>query len=169
MTDDAGVAARARRLRFHGSDDRRTFVDVGYNSRLDSMQAAVLRVFLRELDAWNERRRAVAHAYAEIGLGAWATLPAPTPGAEHVYHLYVVRHPRADYQQAALGRAGIESAAYYRRPVHRQPAMAPYAPPDLDLPGTDAAARAHLALPMGPDLSRAAVEEVVRACASGST
>ena len=169
VTDDPAVAARARRLRFHGSDDKRTFLEVGYNSRLDSLQAGVLRVLLPELDAWNDRRRAVAALYEELGLGAVATLPAPARGAEHAYHLYVVRHPDPDALAAALARAGVESASYYRRPLHRQPAMASYAGPGLDLPGTDEAARTHLALPMGPELSREHAEEVVRACASGST
>jgi dTDP-4-amino-4,6-dideoxygalactose transaminase len=168
-TDDPDVAARARRLRFHGSDDKRTFLEVGYNSRLDSLQAGVLRLLLPRLDAWNERRRAVAALYEELGLGGHAALPAPAPGAEHAFHLYVVRHPEADGLAASLARAGVEAASYYRRPVHRQPAMAPWAGGGPELPGTEEAARTHLALPMGPDLTRRDVEEVVRACASGST
>ncbi len=104
---------RARRLRFHGSTDKKTFTEVGYNSRLDELQAAVLRVLLPELDGWNERRRAAAAAYERLGLGEHVRLPAAIDGAEHVYHLYVVRA-----EELSIGRG------YYRVPVHRQPAIA---------------------------------------------
>jgi dTDP-4-amino-4,6-dideoxygalactose transaminase len=159
VTDDDGVAALARRLRFHGSEDKRTFTEVGYNSRLDELQAAVLSLFLPELDGWNERRRAVAAAYEELGLGDHAELPVPVDGAEHVYHLYVVRNERLE---------GI-GTGYYRVPCHLQPAMREWGADALDLPGTREAARANVALPMGKDLTRTEIEEVVRTCASGST
>jgi dTDP-3-amino-3,4,6-trideoxy-alpha-D-glucose transaminase len=151
-TNDDALAERARILRFHGSTDKSTFTEVGYNSRLDELQAAALRVLLPELDGWNERRREVAAAYERLGLGERATLPRPTPGARHVYHLYVVR---AD--SLPVGRR------YYRVPVHRQPAIAA----DVELPATEEAARTNFALPMGVDLTEAEVREVV--CASGST
>ncbi len=169
ITNDDDVAKRARRLRFHGSDDKQTFVEVGYNSRLDEMQAAVLRILLPELDGWNTARRTAAAAYESQGLGRYAELPEPAPGAEHVYHLYVVRHERADDLRDVLSARGIGVRAYYRVPTHLQPATAGYAPEGLELPGTDEAARTHLALPMGTQLSDDAVREVVEACASGST
>ena len=81
VTDDDRVAELARRLRFHGSTDKQTFTEVGYNSRLDEMQAAVLRVLLPELDGWNERRRAAAETYERLGLAEHARLPAPIDGA----------------------------------------------------------------------------------------
>jgi dTDP-4-amino-4,6-dideoxygalactose transaminase len=152
-TSDDEVAERARLLRFHGSRDKATFTDVGYNSRLDEMQAAVLRVLLPELDGWSARRRAVAASYARAGLGEHAALPRAVSGSEHVYHLYVVRAERLP-----IGRG------YYRVPVHRQPAIAA----DVDLPGTEEAARTNFALPMGTDLEESQVGEVV-ACVSGST
>ena len=158
-TNDEAVADFARRLRFHGSEDKRTFTQVGYNSRLDEMQAAVLSLLLPELDDWNERRRAAAAAYEELGLGEHAELPAPVDGAEHVYHLYVVRNERLE----GLG------TGYYRVPCHLQPAMREWGADVLDLPGTREAARTNVALPMGKDLTEAQIEEVVRACASGST
>ena len=166
-TDDPDVAERARRLRFHGSADKQTFVDVGYNSRLDALQAAVLRLLLPELDGWNAAREAAAAAYERNGLGRLVSVPRPSTDARHVYHLYVVRHERAGELAAALERAGVEARGYYRRPVHLQPAMAPFrsSPSLAALPGTDEAARTHLALPMGPDLSEAQVERVVEACA----
>jgi dTDP-4-amino-4,6-dideoxygalactose transaminase len=170
VTDDDDVAEHARLLRSHGSHDKRTYVEVGYNSRLDALQAGILRELLPDLDGSNERRRAVARAYAERGLGAELRPPAASAGAEHVYHLYVVRHPRPDELAARLGEHGIEARGYYRVPVHRQPAMAPYLPAGaaLDLPGTEEAARTNLALPMGPELSDDQVDEVIVACGSGS-
>lgn len=173
VTDDDEVAARARRLRFHGSDDKRTFVEVGYNSRLDELQAAALRVLLPELDGFNAARRTAADAYVEAGLGEHVALPRPAAGAEHAYHLYVVRHERADELGEALNARGVGARAYYREPIHRQPATAHLAPSDPDaLKGTDEVARTGLALPMGTGLSAEAVQEVVEAvaaCASGST
>ena len=153
-TNDDEVAETARTLRFHGSRDKVTFVEVGYNSRLDSVQAAALRVLLPELDGWNARRREVAAAYERLGLGEHAALPRATDGAEHVYHLYVVRA-----ESLPLGRG------YYRVPVHRQPAIASA----VELPATEEAARTNVALPMGPELTEHQVRTVVQACASGST
>jgi dTDP-4-amino-4,6-dideoxygalactose transaminase len=159
VTSDDEVAALARRLRFHGSEDKRTFTEVGYNSRLDELQAAVLSLLLPELDGWNERRREAAAMYAELGLAERAELPTPVDGAEHVYHLYVVRNERLD---------GV-GTGYYRVPCHLQPAMREWGADSLELRGTSEAARTNVALPMGKDLTREQVEEVVRACASGST
>jgi dTDP-4-amino-4,6-dideoxygalactose transaminase len=159
VTDDDEVAALARRLRFHGSEDKRTFTEVGYNSRLDELQAAVLRLLLPELDGWNERRRAVAAAYERLGLGEFAKLPGTVDGAEHVYHLYVVQGERL---------AGV-GTGYYRVPCHLQPAMREWGADSLELPGTREAAQTNVALPMGKDLTEGQIEEVVRSCASGST
>ncbi len=167
VTDDDEVAKLARRLRFHGSDDKQTFVEVGYNSRLDEMQAAVLRILLPELDGWTSARQAAAAAYERLGLGEHVGLPRPVDGATHAYHLYVARSERADELVAALGERGIGARGYYRVPVHRQPATERFA--TSALPGTDEAARTGLALPMGTGLSEDAVREVVEACASGST
>jgi dTDP-3-amino-3,4,6-trideoxy-alpha-D-glucose transaminase len=152
VTDDDALAERARVLRFHGSKDKRTFTDVGYNSRLDEMQAAVLRVLLPELDGWNERRREAAAAYARMGLGDHVALPREVGRARHVYHLYVVRTDDP------------KGAGYYRVPVHRQPAIAA----SVELPGTEEAARTNVALPMGTGLTEDEVRRVVEACASGS-
>ena len=169
VTDDDDVARAARRLRFHGSEDKTTFLEVGYNSRLDELQAAALRILLPELDGWNAARRAAAAAYEEAGLGEHVKLPVITPESEPVYHLYVVRHERAEELREALDARGIGARGYYRVPAHRQPGTARFAPAGLELPGTEEAARTHLALPMGTGLSREAVEEVVQACASGLT
>ena len=170
-TDDDAVAERVRMLRFHGSRDKQTFELVGRNSRLDELQAALLRVQLPELDGWAAARRAVAREYAEAGLGELVALPAPVAGAEPAWHLYVVRSAQAEALEAALNAAGIGARRYYTVPVHRQPAMAGVAP-GLELPMTDELARTNLALPMSPALRAEQVAEVVasvRACASGST
>jgi dTDP-4-amino-4,6-dideoxygalactose transaminase len=167
VTDSDAIADVARRLRFHGSVDKSTFSEVGYNSRLDALQAAALRVLLPDLDGWNEARRRVARAYEQRGLGAADGIELPEfEDEEHVFHLYVVRTDRADELQRALADREVGARAYYRRPVHEQPAMSEF-PPPVDLPGTAEAARTHLALPMGPLLDERAIDEVIAACASG--
>jgi dTDP-4-amino-4,6-dideoxygalactose transaminase len=161
-TDDAEVAERVRTLRFHGSRDKVTFEEVGYNSRLDELQAAILRVQLPHLDRWAEGRRDAGDLYRAAGLGDHAELPRQAPGTSAAWHLYVIRHARADALGTALRAAGIGQKAYYRLPTHRQPAMRPWAD-GVSLPGTDEAAATHLAIPMNPVLHRAQVEEVVGA------
>ena len=167
-TGDDALADKVRTLRFHGSRDKVTYEHVGYNSRLDELQAALLRVLLPHLDAWSDGRRAAADAYEHAGLGDLVSLPRPTPKARPAWHLYVVRHPDADRLVAALADAGIEARAYYRTPVHRQPGMAPWKA-EVSLPGTEEAAATHLAIPMGPVLGRQQVAEVVRAVAEATS
>jgi dTDP-3-amino-3,4,6-trideoxy-alpha-D-glucose transaminase len=163
-TSDAALAERVRTLRFHGSRDKVTYTEVGYNSRLDELQAAVLRVMLPHLNAWAEHRARAGTWYAEAGLGELCALPRPAPGSRPAWHLYVVRHPRADELVAALGERGVGARVYYRTPIHRQPAMAAFAPPpDADLPGTAEAARTHVALPVSAAITREQVAEVVAA------
>jgi dTDP-3-amino-3,4,6-trideoxy-alpha-D-glucose transaminase len=164
-TNDAKLAETIQTLRFHGSKDKRTFTMVGHNSRLDALQAGILRIQLKHLDAWSDGRRAAGRAYAEAGLGELVSLPVPTPGADPAWHLYVVRSERADELIGVLKDAGIGTAAYYRVPAHLQPAMRDYAP-TVELPGTEEAARTNLALPMSPVLDRAQADEVVAAAAS---
>jgi dTDP-4-amino-4,6-dideoxygalactose transaminase len=165
-TDDDGVAELARALRFHGSRDKRTFEYVGYNSRLDELQAAILRVLLPELDGWCDRRRAAARAYEEAGLGDHVRLPVVPEGADPAWHLYVVAHEAADELIESLNVAGVQARAYYRTPLHRQPAMARFAPGELTLPATDELARTVLAIPMGPALERSQAHEVADAVAA---
>jgi dTDP-3-amino-3,4,6-trideoxy-alpha-D-glucose transaminase len=162
VTSSEEVADAARKLRFHGSHDKRTHTEVGYNSRLDAIQAAALRVFLPELDGWNERRRSAADAYAAAGLGELVRLPATTPGAEHVYHLYTVRAEDPEELLARLALEDVQARPHYRVPVHRQPGMARYA--GSDLPVTDELAVTNLALPMGPELTADQAAAVVDAC-----
>ncbi len=158
-TNDARIAERVRALRFHGSHDKHTFELLGYNSRLDELQAAILRVQLPHLDAWSEGRRAAARRYAAVGLDELVSLPVATAGSAPAWHLYVVRSERADELEASLRDSGIEARSYYRLPIHRQPAL--YA--ELDLPGTTEAARTNLALPISPVLSLEQVSEIAAA------
>jgi dTDP-4-amino-4,6-dideoxygalactose transaminase len=164
-TDDDAVAELARALRFHGSRDKQTFDHVGYNSRLDELQAAILRVLLPELDGWCDGRRAAGLAYVEAGLGEHVALPAVPDGAQPAWHLYVVCHPRADELLAVLAAAGVEARGYYRRPLHRQPAMAPFVRGQLSLPVTDMLAAQNIALPISPVLRAEQAREVVQAIA----
>ena len=159
---DDELAERVRTLRFHGSRDKVSYEEVGYNSRLDELQAAALRVMLPELEHWAAHRHVVGAWYEEAGLGELAALPQPTPGSAPAWHLYVVRHERADELQAALAQAGVEARGYYRTPVHRQPAMREWGA-GADLPATDEAARTHLAIPVSASITREQVEEVVGA------
>ena len=166
-TYDDRIAELARALRFHGSRDKQTFEYVGYNSRLDELQAAILRVVLPELDGWCDGRRAAARAYSEVGIDRYVTAPFEPPGAEAAWHLYVATHSRADEVIAGLREHGVGARGYYRTPLHRQVAMAPYAPARADaLPVTDKLARTNLALPMSPTLDVERVREVVAALAA---
>jgi dTDP-4-amino-4,6-dideoxygalactose transaminase len=168
VTGDAEVAALSRRLRHHGSTDKELHTEVGYNSRLDELQAAALRVQLPHLDKWNDARRAAAAAYAAAGLGELVRLPAETAGARPAYHLYVTASERRDQLREALQDAGIGARAYYTTPLYRQPALREFAPGSA-LPGAERFTREGLALPMGPSLSAQQVEAVVSATRNALT
>jgi dTDP-3-amino-3,4,6-trideoxy-alpha-D-glucose transaminase len=174
LTSDEALADAVTMLRFHGSRDKVTYEQVGYNSRLDELQAAILRVQLPHLDGWADHRREAARWYADAGLGEWADLPQATAGADPAWHLYVIRTDSSEQLERDLPEAGIGARSYYRVPVHQQPAMATASGPSagVSLPGTDQAARTHLAIPISAAITRDQVREVVDAiarCASGST
>ena len=151
-TDDDTLAETARALRFHGSRDKQTFGMVGYNSRLDELQAAILRVLLPELDRWCDGRRDAARSYAAAGLGEHVAVPVVPGDCSAAWHLYVVTHPHAEALVDALGRHGVGARGYYRTPMHRQPALAPWGS-GVELPVTDRLAATNLALPMSPTLT----------------
>ena len=161
-TADAGLAERVRMLRFHGSRDKVVYEEAAYNSRLDEIQAAVLRVMLPELGGWAAGRRTAGERYA-AALEGTVGLPAATAGASPAWHLYVIRTPEPDDLAEALAGRGIESRGYYRTPVNRQPAMACWHGADADLPGTEEAARTHLALPISATITGEQVDEVAAA------
>jgi dTDP-4-amino-4,6-dideoxygalactose transaminase len=156
---DPELGDRVRLLRFHGSRDKVDFEHVGYNSRLDELQAAALRLFLPHLDEWNRKRREAAGRYAELGLGELVELPPADPG--HVYHLYVVRTPERDRFAAALEAAGIAHGSYYVTPLHLQPALRYLGYAEGSLPETERAARENLALPIWVGIDADLQERVV--------
>jgi dTDP-4-amino-4,6-dideoxygalactose transaminase len=161
-TSDDGIAERARTLHFHGSRDKQHFEMVGYNSRLDAIQAALLRVLLPHLDDWAAARSAAGEAYAQAGLGELVALPRASPETLAAWHLYVVRSDRADSLLAGLRGSGIEARSYYRTPIHRQPALAA----DVELPATEVAAATNVALPIGPGITATQITDVVAAVAA---
>ncbi|HEX3617689.1 MAG TPA: DegT/DnrJ/EryC1/StrS family aminotransferase [Solirubrobacteraceae bacterium] len=168
-TDDSELAERVRALRFHGSRDKQTFDYVGYNSRLDEIQAAILRVLLPHIDTWCDGRRAGVQAYIDAGLGEYVELGGAPLGATPAWHLYVVTDPDADAKLKLLNAAEVQARGYYRVPLHRQPAMAPYVERQngaLELPVTEELARTGLALPISPVFTRAQADEVVAALAA---
>jgi len=156
---DEELADRIRVLRFHGSRDKKDFEAVGYNSRLDELQAAVLRLFLGELAGWNEARREAAARYEELGLGELCDLPPDEPG--HVYHMYVVRSPERTRFHEGLAAAGIGHASYYVTPLHLQPALRYLGWKEGSLPETEKAAAENLALPMWAGIPAETQERVV--------
>jgi len=157
--NDEALADRIKLLRFHGSREKKDFQAVGYNSRLDELQAAVLRLFLGELAGWNRARREAAARYEELGLGELCELPVDEPA--HVYHMYVVRSPDRDRLREALTAAEIGNASYYVTPLHLQPALRYLGWKEGSLPETERAARENLALPMWAGISADVQERVV--------
>jgi dTDP-4-amino-4,6-dideoxygalactose transaminase len=158
-TNDDEVGARVRLLRSHGSRDKKTFEAIGYNSRLDELQAAALRLFLERLDDWNLARRQAAARYAELGLGELCELPADEPG--HVYYVYAVRIRDRARVVDALEAAGIASASYYSTALHLQPALRELGYREGSLPETERAGREVLALPIWPSITAEQQQEVV--------
>jgi len=167
VTDDQTLARRARLLQQYGWAERYVSSEKGLNSRLDEIQAAILRVKLQRLDAWNAQRRQLARLYNERLAGQVVT-PFQPPDAQHVYHLYVVRHPHRDELQTFLRKRGIGSQVHYPVPVHLQPAYR-----DLgqagDFPAAELAAGQVLSLPLYPELNAAEAETVAAAVVAFST
>jgi dTDP-4-amino-4,6-dideoxygalactose transaminase len=158
---DEELAERIRLLRFHGSKAKKDFELVGYNSRLDELQAAALRLFLPHVEEWNRLRREAAARYAELGLGEVCELPDDEPG--HVYHVYVVRSPERDRIREHLAGSEIASSAYYETPLHRQPALRAFGQAEAEFPETERASRENLALPLWAGIGADVQERVVSA------
>ncbi len=166
-TDDPAMARSVARLRVHGMEPKYHHHEVGFNSRLDALQAAVLRVKLRHLDAWTEARRSVAERYRalfmEEGLDEIVALPVERDMCEHVYNQFVVRVPAAsrDGLRAHLTSRRIGTEIYYPIPLHLQPCFASLGHKPGDFPVSEAAARDTIALPMYPELTDAMLQHVV--------
>jgi dTDP-4-amino-4,6-dideoxygalactose transaminase len=163
-TNDEQLAERVNMLAFHGSRDKTDFFFVGYNSRLDELQAGMLRIFLTHLDEWNRGRREAAARYAELGLGELVELPLDEPA--HIYHLFVCRSPERDRIRAALTDAGIASAVYYTTASHLQPSLRFLGYEPGSLPETERAGRETFSVPLWPGIPVEAQERVVDAVRS---
>ncbi len=162
-TNDGRLAARLRALRVHGSRVRYFHDEVGTNSRLDTLQAAVLRVKLRHLESWTARRIQLAGLYREklAALGG-PVMPPPLPPypARHVFHQFVIRAPERDRLRERLSARGIGSEIYYPLPLHRQKCFAWLGYPEGSFPESERAAREVLALPIYPEMSSSSIEEI---------
>jgi dTDP-4-amino-4,6-dideoxygalactose transaminase len=161
VTNNREYADRVRMLRNYGREEKHFHRCIGVNSRLDEVQAAVLRAKLPHLDTWNDRRRSVARTYREGLEGTGLGLPAELPYAYHVYHLYVVRSPHRDRLSTDLARKGVQTGVHYPVPVHRQFSYRDYADFFI-LPVTEQVAGEVLSLPMHPWLNDAEIEKVIR-------
>jgi len=160
-TRDPDLAARLRRLRNHGQVQKYDHVELGWTSRLDELQAAILRVKLRHLEAWTAARRRIARRYAE-GLGGLPlVLPSERPGARHVYHQYTVRTPRRDALAKHLADAGIGTACHYPQPIPGQPLFRSLGYDAAAYPTAWAAAQTVLSLPCFPELTDPEADAVV--------
>lgn len=187
-TSDSGIADHMRRLRNHGSPERYLHTEFGWNARMDAIQAAVLRVKLKHIDDWNERRRKHAGTYnqllQEAGLVEDFSTMGPAGAANppnrcgfpiqllktsrhafHVFHQYVIRAQRRDELREFLKVRGIGSEVYYPLPLHLQPVFAYLGYKEGDLPEAERAAKEVLALPMFPELAHEEIETVVSAIA----
>jgi len=175
-TSDEKIAARLRSLRNHGMTRRYYHDEMGWNARMDAIQAAVLEVKLRHLAGWNQQRRQRAARYDELfhaaglvsdrSVAQGIVLPWTDPRAEHVFHQYVIRAPRRDALREYLAQSGIGSEIYYPVPLHLQDALSDLGYRPGDFPEAEAAAREVLALPIYPELrddEQQAVVEAIRA------
>ena len=160
-TNAPALAQRIALLRNYGSARKYSHEIIGYNSRMDPIQAAVLSVKLQRLDAWNARRRVLARRYIDALLETGLTLPAVPPWADPVWHLFVVRHPRRDQLLARLDAAGVQAQVHYPTPPHRQRA---YAAQSFDpLPSAESVSADVLSLPIGPHLDDMQHDRVIDA------
>lgn len=165
VTDDRELATKMRWLRDHGQSEKYIHAtSAGWNSRLDAIQAAVLSIKLRKLDAWTKRRREIASYYNELLSGLPLILPIEPDGRKHVYHLYVVHADNRDNLRQELLRRGIGVGLHYPIPLHRQDAYSHLNLGPGTFPRTEKSAASLLSLPMHPALSQMDVETVATAC-----
>jgi dTDP-4-amino-4,6-dideoxygalactose transaminase len=161
VTNDETLAKRLKMLRVHGIE-RRYFHDLhGFNSRLDELQAAILRVKLPHLNAWNDRRGVIAARYSSGLAGLPVELPVTASGNHHVFHVYAILADRRDELQTSLADAGVPTLIYYPRPLHLQTVYADLGHREGDFPVAEAVSRRILPLPMYPELTDEQVDYVV--------
>jgi len=167
VTSDPEIAERVRMLRVHGARKKYYHEELGCNSRLDELQAALLRVKLEHLESWNERRRTIASTYDLLlqDQGLPLTLPVEPGHVHHVYHQYTVQAGGRDELQAYLKKRGIASTVYYPQPLHLQKVFAHLGYKPGDFPYAEKACREVLSLPMFPELTGEEVQQTVQAVA----
>ena len=162
-TNDPALAETVRMMRNYGQRSKYDHVYLAWNRRMDTMQAAVLRVKLRHLDAWNESRRRIASMYGELLAASGAVLPYASPDTEHVYHLYVVQVDDRERVMAEMAQRGVATGIHYPVPIHLQEAYRERGVEAGAFPVTEAAAQRVLSLPMYPELPEDGVRRVADA------
>lgn len=162
VTNDDEMAEEIRLLRDHGRSDKYEHKVLGFNSRLDSLQAAILRVKLAHMDRWTEQRRAAAAIYSELLQDVNVRLPVEQAGFKPVYHLFVIRTPERDRISDALKAVGVASGVHYPIPLHLQPALAHLGHSEGDFPVCERNSQECLSLPMFPELTEEQAQEVAR-------
>jgi len=162
VTNDPVLAERMRMLRTHGWKKKYYSEEVGYNSRIDALQAAILQAKLPYLDSWNEKRRKISQRYSEK-LGSNLVTPIEREWGRHVYHLYIVRSAKRDELQAFLKQKGIASEVYYPLPPHLSVPCRKLGYKEGDFPHAELASQQTLALPLYPELTLSQQDEVIAA------
>jgi dTDP-4-amino-4,6-dideoxygalactose transaminase len=162
-TSDSEYANKIRMLRDWGADRKYHHLLRGYNYRMEGFQGAILRVKLRHLEHWTEKRRAIAKQYDQLLADSGLTLPVEMPGSRHVYHLYTLRVPDRNGLQASLLEEGISTAIHYATPAHLQPAYADLGYEQGSFPRSEGVATQVLSLPVYPELSEQAIVDVAAA------
>jgi dTDP-4-amino-4,6-dideoxygalactose transaminase len=165
VTNDPAFAERMRMLRTHGWKKKYYSEEVGYNSRLDALQAAILQAKFPHVDSWNEKRREIAYRYSEQLAPLGVTVPVECDWGRHVYHLYIIRSERRAELQAFLKERGIASEVYYPLPPHLSTPCRKFGYQEGDFPHAERASRETLALPLYPELTAEQQNEVIRAVA----
>ena len=154
VTNDSSVAERIKRLRYHGRDDSRSYKELGYNSQIASIQAAIVGLKLDHLQEWTERRQNIARRYtAVLDEISGITPPSEIPGAQHVFHKYVITAGRdRDRLRKHLSDAGIGTMVHYASPLHKEPLFTKYCDAAISFPEAERLASEALSLPMYPEL-----------------
>ena len=163
VTDDPDLAERLRRLRTHGWKKKYFSEEIGYNSRLDALQAAILNAKLPHVGAWNEKRRELADVYTERLASHGIGVPVERAWGKHVYHLYIIRTPHRDDLQAFLKKEGVASEVYYPLPLHLAKPCQKLGFEEGDFPEAERASRETLALPLYPELTEEQQQQVITA------
>ncbi|HXF85987.1 MAG TPA: DegT/DnrJ/EryC1/StrS family aminotransferase [Anaerolineales bacterium] len=163
VTHDAALAERMRMLRTHGWKKKYYSEEIGYNSRLDALQAAILQAKLPHVEAWNERRRELAKRYSEYLAPLGMTVPVECEWGKHVYHLYIIRTKQRDALQAFLKEKGIASEVYYPLPPHLAIPCRRLGYQEGDFPQAELASRETLALPLYPELTLEQQDQIIEA------